>query len=131
MATPQVVTITEDSIPHAIRKIKWDWACTDLGVVDSTTTKSYSGRVVRCVLASDAGGTAPDNLYDVTILDSDGYDVIHGSGADVTNAVTVQVTDATKLMWVKDSKLQLKIATAGNAKGGIVILYIEGYETAH
>ena len=131
MATAQVVTITEDTIPHAIRKIKWDWTCTDLGAVDSTTTKAYSGRVVRCVLASDAGGTTPTDEYDVTILDADGYDVIHGAGADVTSAATVQVTDATKLMWVKASKLQLKIANAGDAKGGIVILYIEGYETAH
>lgn len=131
MATAQVVTITEDTIPHAIRKIKWDWLCTDGGVVDSTTTNTYSGRVVRAVLASDAATTDPTDLYDVTVLDSDGYDVLHGSGANVTKAATVQVTDATKLMWVKDSKLQLKIANAGDAKGGIVILYIEGYETAH
>lgn len=124
----QVVTITEDSVGYAIRKIKWDWLSATAETVSSATTKTYSGRVVRAVLASDAGGTAPTNLYDVTILDSDGYDVLHGSGADVTSAATVQVTDATKLMWIRDSTLTLTIASAGAEKGGIAILYIQTYE---
>jgi len=124
MATAQVVTLTEDAVRYPIQKITWDWLCTDLGVVSSKTVNGVMGKVVKAILASDAGGTAPTNLYDVTIEDDDGADILSGEGANVTSAATVYIVDPTKVLYCRSSNLTLKIAAAGDAKGGTVILYI-------
>jgi hypothetical protein len=124
MATPQVVTITQDAIEYPIQKVSWDWLCTDLGVVSSAASGWYCGKIVKVSLASDSGGTAPTNLYDVTIEDGDGLDVLSGEGADVTAAATVYINDPTKMLWVRSGTLTLKVAHAGDAKGGVVTLYI-------
>ena len=125
MATPQVVTITQDSIEYPIQKIEWDWLCTDLGVVESAASGWYCGKIVKVSLASDSGGTAPTDLYDVTIEDADGLDVLSGNGANVTAAATVYINDPTKTLWVRSNVLTLKVANAGDAKGGVVTMLIQ------
>jgi hypothetical protein len=125
MATPQVVIITQDAIEYPIQKVSWDWLCTDLGVVSSAASGWYCGKIVKVSLASDSGGTAPTNLYDVTIEDGDGLDVLSGEGADVTAAATVYINDPTKMLWVRSGTLTLKVAHAGDAKGGVVTMLIQ------
>ena len=121
--TAQVVTTTEKTT-STVKKITWDWLCTDGGVVSSATTNRYDGELIAAVFFPDPITTTPTTLYDVTILDSDSVDILNGLGADlaVTGAVTKKHTDG--LGAVADSVLTLTIANAGNAKGGIVYLYI-------
>lgn len=121
----QVVTITQDSVDYPIQKVSWDWLCTDGGIVSSAASGAYMGKIVKAILASDAAGTAPTNEYDVTIEDDDGYDVLSGGGADVTSAATVYLVDPDKCLWVRAKSLTLKVANAGDAKGGVVTLYIQ------
>ena len=120
----QVVTLTENSIDHQINVIKWDWLCTDAGAVTSATTRGYTGEIIRVVLQPDGGGTQPTDQYDVTIVDAYG-DVLNGGGANCSNATTVQKTKEDKLAPVCESILTLSITNAGNAKGGIVTLFIK------
>ena len=125
MATAQAVTITESSnIGTAVKKIVWDWLCTDLGVVTgSVTTGKYTGQVVRLITNPDAAGDAPTDDYDVQVLDADSTDVLMGAGADRDTANTEQVL-ASSLGYVYDSALTLEITNAGDAKKGLVILYV-------
>jgi len=120
----QIVTITQDSVFYQIQKISWDWLSASDGTVSSAAFGAYMGKIVKAILASDSGGTAPTNLYDVTIEDEDGYDVLSGGGADVTSAATVYLVDPDKCLWVRSNSLTLKVANAGDAKGGVVTLYI-------
>ena len=120
----QIVTITQDSVFYQIQKISWDWLSASDGTVSSAAFGAYMGKIVKAILASDSGGTAPTNLYDVTIEDEDGYDVLSGEGADVTSAATVYLVDPNKCLWVRSNSLTLKVANAGDAKGGLVTLYI-------
>ena len=120
----QIVTITQDSVFYPIQKISWDWLSASDGTVSSAAFGAYMGKIVKAILASDSGGTAPTNLYDVTIEDEDGYDVLSGEGADVTSAATVYLVDPNKCLWVRSNSLTLKVASAGDAKGGVVTLYI-------
>ena len=121
----QIVTITQDSVFYQIQKISWDWLSASDGTVSSAAFGAYMGKIVKAILASDSGGTAPTNLYDVTIEDEDGYDVLSGEGADVTSAATVYLVDPDKCLWVRSNSLTLKVANAGDAKGGVVTLYIQ------
>lgn len=120
----QVVTKTESTRnQETLWKITWDWQSTDTGAVTSATSLSYTGQVVRYVAVPDGGGTQPSDQYDVTIVDDVG-DVLNGLGANMGNAATVQKCEADKLLCVKGSPLTLNITNAGNAKGGIIHLYI-------
>ena len=121
----QIVTITQDSVFYPIQKISWDWLSASDGTVSSAAFGAYMGKIVKAILASDSGGTAPTDLYDVTIEDEDGYDVLSGGGANVTSAATVYLVDPDKCLWVRSNSLTLKVANAGDAKGGVVTLYIQ------
>lgn len=125
--TAQVVTITEStSTKTALKKIVWDWACTDGGVVTgSVTTGKYTGQVVRLITNPDASTDNPTDDYDVQVLDSDSADVLMGAGANRDTTNTEQVL-ASSLGYVYDSALTLEIQNAGDAKKGLVILYILG-----
>jgi hypothetical protein len=121
----QVVTITQDSITYPIQKISWDWLSATGGAVSSAASGWYCGKIVKVSLASDSGDTAPTNLYDVTIEDGDGLDVLSGGGANVTAAATVYINDPTKVLWVRSNVLTLKVANAGDEKGGVVTMLIQ------
>jgi len=123
MATAQVVTLTETT-HTSVKRIQWDWLSTDLGVVTSATTKAYDGLLERVVFDPDGGGTQPTNAYDVTITDPDGNDVLAGLGADLSNAATVVKVHSNGLTAVAGQVLTLNITNAGDAKGGLVIVYL-------
>lgn len=117
------VTITE--ITHTpVKKVSFDWLSDAAGAADAVTTATLNGRVIYAVYQSDGGGTAPTNLWDVTVKDDSGIDVLKGTGADVTSAATVYKADSDGLGAVVESKLTLAVTNAGNAKGGIVTLFI-------
>jgi hypothetical protein len=134
MAT-QSVTITEYNGPsntefNGVEKIKWVWVSSTGGVVaastsaglNPTTEHYYSGEIAR--LVTDPSSTAPSDNYDVTILDSDGYDVLMGGGMNRHTSTTQQVL-STSLGICQYTPLSLRIADAGSNKGGTVILYIK------
>jgi len=125
MATPQAVTITEtDSTQGALRKVKWAWTCTDLGVVTgSVTTAKFTGVIERFITVPGAAGDAPSDNYDIAINDADGYDVLAGAGANRSTSATQQVL-ASSLGVCLDSALTLEVTNAGDANKGTVILYV-------
>jgi len=125
--TAQVVTITEsENSKTAVKRILWDWACTEAGVVTgSVTTGKYTGQIVRLITNPDATTDDPTDNYDVVINDSDGNDVLMGAGANRDTLNTEQVL-ASSLGYVFDSALTLEITNAGDANKGIVILYVLG-----
>ncbi len=115
------VTVTETSIGN-VHKIKWAWTSTAGGAADLVTAGVYAGRVVA--LVTDPGSTAPDDNYDITITDAEGYDVMQGAGAnrDTANTETAVPTVTS----VAFGPLTLNVSNAGSAKVGVAILYVEG-----
>lgn len=117
------VTITEETF-GSVKKITFAWTSDASGNVSGTlTTKSYNGALERLVTVPAGGGSAPTNLYDITMLDQDSTDVLMAAGADRSSANTEQV-QRTSLGVVANDKLELRIANAGNAKSGTVYLYL-------
>ena len=116
---------------NGVQKIKWSWTSLADGTViassaageNPTTVNKYSGKVIRLITNPGDGTDAPSDNYGVTILDEDGYDVLMGGGLLRDTANTEQVLEAS-LGICQDSKLSLRIAAAGDANKGVVILYI-------
>lgn len=118
-------TVTVNETTHtSVKRIYWDWLSTAGGAADKVTVNAFDGLLERAVFIPDGGGTQPTDLYDVTITDPDGVDVLAGLGANLSNAATVVKTHADGLTAVSGQLLTLNVTNAGNAKGGIVILYL-------
>lgn len=121
----ETVTCTEET-HGTVKKVAWDWLSAADGsvgaVAGATSTKAYNGALLRAVFVPDSGGTQPTDNYDVEVLDEDGYDVLAGQGANLSNAATTTVVAS--LGAIANDKAKLSITNAGDSKGGVVYLYI-------
>ena len=132
------VTVTDqnftDKASRPIRKISIAWTSDASGDVNGYPTSAFlSGQVVRVVFAPSAGGTQPSNLYDVTLLDGSGLDVLAGQGVNLSNSAASAVVPGVPLRDGTttsvhpchiDDQLELRVSGAGNAKTGTVVLYV-------
>lgn len=114
---------------RTVRSVSLAWVSSAAGAVSGIQSPQISGEILRVVFAPGAGGVQPTNLYDVTLLDQDGFDVLAGLGANRSNANKEQVTPltgdgtTTNQRIAVDGTLELQVANAGNAKEGSVTVY--------
>jgi len=138
---PATETVSRNPLPldsiyqTIITRLEWAWTSTALGVVSVASDYAISGRVVRVVFVPDTVAV-PSPLYDVTLLDSEGVDVLMGFGANRSAVNTEQIfpyatyVDGANNRLASEgitvnSVLTLTIAAAGNAMQGTVIVYVE------
>lgn len=106
----------------SVKKIRWAWTSDASGDASEATTEPYDGKLIG--LTTDPDGTAvPTDNYDIVVNDADGDDVLLGAGANRDTAVTEHVAEAS-LGAAAGSVLTLVVSNAGNAKQGVVILYV-------
>ena len=132
MAGTVTLAFTKAPLPSSARKITLDWLSDASG--DATyTTEKLAGTIVGVAFIPDGGGTAPTTLYDVTLTDDNGVDILSGQGANLSATVANRVvpgvpfkdgTTTSVAPIVLNDTLDLVVANAGNAKGGQVILYL-------
>ena len=122
-------TVTLSEITHLpVKKLSMTWLADGSGDVSVTpSVKSYTGIIERAIFIPDAGGTQPLDNYDVTLLDSDGIDVLiaNGTGTNLNNALTIQKDNVSDgLGAIVATTLSLVVENAGADNGGKVIVYI-------
>ena len=106
---------------RTMRRVTLDWTSdASSGDVSGVTTQELSGIIERVTFIPDAGGTQPSDLYNVTIEDENGIDMLDGDGADLSNSAASIVEPSIAI----DDKLELKVDSAGNYKGGTIVLYL-------
>ena len=120
-------TVTERNL-GTVRKIVWDWTSDNgspsTGDATKQTDKYYDGEIIAVAQLPNTGGTQPTNLYDVTITDEEGHDVILGLGANLVNTGPTYKAKKDGLGAVATSKLTLNVTNAGAAKTGTVIVWL-------
>lgn len=130
-------TVTEsrtgEGAPSFVKRIVLAWLSDASGDVNGNASRGVNGEIVCVEFKPDGGGTQPSSLYDVTLTDAAGVDVLAGQGANLSNSTATAVvpgvpfkdgtTTSTAKRHVNDA-LTLVVTNAGNAKGGQVILYI-------
>ena len=118
------VTVTEET-SWSIKKIKFAWTSAANGTATGTTTKAFTGEILQLVTVPGSAGNQPTNLYDITITDQDGIDVLNGQGANRSNVNTEQVVGSLAgLRCVVNDKLTINVSIAGDTKQGTAYLYI-------
>jgi len=125
-SAPMVGTVTftcpGTSKQGGVWKCTWAWTSDASGNVSGNTKQLPYGYVIR--VETDPGSTAPTDNYDVTLLDTGGIDIIQGVGADRDTANT-ETTNFSSPLWHDGSRVvDLTIANAGNAKVGVLTLWI-------
>lgn len=117
-------TVTKSEVTYsALKKVTFSWTSgtgAEGGTASATTAAAFDGLVVG--FTTDPGLTAPTDNYDITITDADGHDVLLGAGTNRDTANTEHV--ATGMAGVAGSRLTLSVTNAGDAKVGVVIVWI-------
>ena len=125
MADLGTVVITEETF-NTIKKITFAWTSEngggDAGKASKTTTRAYTGEIIRCV--TDPGVATPSDNYTVTVTDEDNTDVLMGACVANRDEANTEQVLASSLGCVANDKLTLNVSGAGNAKTGTVYLYI-------
>jgi hypothetical protein len=124
------VTRTDTKL-GGVRKVSLAWVSDASGDVNTNAESLGSGELLQVKFEPDGGGTQPTSLYDVTLADSEGEDVLAGEGANLSNTVGNYVvpligdgTTVDKRIFLDGGTLDLVVTNGGNAKGGRVDVYI-------
>jgi hypothetical protein len=96
------------------------------GAVSGNPQVLIPGRLVQVKVKPDTGGTQPTDLFDLTLLDADGVDLLGGSGANLSNAAAV-ILGSDPPIYVTGGTVDPVLANAGNAKGVTVTLVVQAY----
>jgi hypothetical protein len=121
------------SAGHPVSRVTLRWTADGSGNVSGTLTAPLCGALVRAAFVHSGPGGAPTNLYDVTLLDADGLDVLGGQGANLAVAAPshvipgVPMRDGTTVgvgLAQVAGPLELRVANAGAGKSGLAALYV-------
>lgn len=99
------------------------------GDVSVTTTNKFTGTVMAYFCNPGTGGDIPTDLFDVSILDETGRDILLGEGVDSLNAITNlddnQLAGFGGFNGIYKTKLNLVIANGGDEKQMDIYIWIK------
>lgn len=123
-----------DQVRRPVRTYSLAWTSDASGNVSGIPTEHViSGNIERVVFVPNQSSAQPTSLYDVTLADSNGIDVLAGQGANLANNANTHVkpgvpmkdgTTTSTAPIAVDEALTLNVSGAGASKQGAVILYV-------
>lgn len=123
------IVVTSVVADCGIQAIKYsvDWLSDAAGAVSGNSFDMGGGEILSVTFIPDGGGTQPTDLYDVTLLDGNGVDILSGLGANLSNVSASRVKPALSTYgryMIQSGSFTPTIANAGNAKGGIINILV-------
>jgi hypothetical protein len=116
------VTFTEERHGR-ISKLKAVVVSAADGSASGTSSRVYTGEVVRFVVIPAAGGSQPTTLFDVALNDADGYDILAGQGANLSNAAPTTVVAS--MGAIAGDPIAVAASGMGDTKTATLILYVK------
>lgn len=108
-----------------VQRLVFDW--TSDGSGNASVAFSLTGFLLKMITDPAAGGSAPTDNYDITMIDEDGSDVLLdlGLNRDTANTETVYPvqTGATVPVFACGT-VTFTVANAGSAKSGRAVAYV-------
>lgn len=134
------LVVTQSVIGHALHdpvtKYSMSWTSDASGNVNGAGAQIsvVTGTIVSVSFVPAAAADQPSDLYDVTFkcIEHNIADVFNGEGANLSNATSTDhvvfalQTGGTSFIrkWLHGGTYELNVANAGNAKKGLIDLYI-------
>lgn len=129
--------MTRTRASRDVNKYSFDWTSDAAGAVSGNAQALPAGTIAAVEFIPDGGGTQPTDLYDVTFTDARGVNMFDdgtGSASIGANLSNVNATYKVPFVgggavtyvrrWLTGGNYDLVVANAGNAKGGIVNVYL-------
>ena len=142
MAGTVTITSMSNEVADGRNEIVIDWlsdasgdATGDIASLFSATQAEYAratpskikGRITKVLvspgLLGDRSTTCPATIYTLTLKDEYAHEIIGNNLADLSTSLAQSYVPATPIP--VDSEISFAIASAGNAKKGRVIIYLE------
>ena len=104
--------------------LTWQFTTDASGDITQESTATINGQISRVVTNPDNTDT-PTTLWDLTVADEDGVDILCGAGADrdvADSGASEQIAPCPPCPAIQ-SKLTFTVANGGNAKKGVVVVY--------
>lgn len=107
-----------------------DWTSNSSGT--ATATVILNGVLLAVVFKPNTSTTQPTDNYDVVVTDPQGYDILSGLGANLSNSATtkkcplIAATDGTTTTAVPGAVAgshTVTVTNAGSAKTGTIVFY--------
>jgi hypothetical protein len=107
-----------------VKKYTLVWTSSAGGAVSGDPFTVDPGYLVAAKFVPASGGSQPTDLYDLTLVDTDGIDVLGGVGANLSN-VTPKYSQMDPPRYIDGAQaLDLVVANAGAAKVGTLVVWI-------
>lgn len=119
--TTGTVVVTETTIKQ-VRKVSFAWTSTSGGAAGETTRFRYTGKVLAVCTVPGTSGDAPDDNYDIRLLDADNVDVANGQLANRHTSTTQWVFAS--LGHIVHDKMTIEVTNAGSANTGTCHVFI-------
>lgn len=119
------VVLTASGLGGGLVQYTFAWTSTAGGAVSANPQALVRGRLVEAKFIPGSGGTQPTDLYDITLLDEAGVDVLFGAGANLSNATSARARLNPPVIHAADDDLDLVVANAGSEKTGTLILWVQ------
>lgn len=113
---------------RAINQYTIAWTSSAGGAVSANPFSVTQGHIQSVKFVPASGGTQPSDLYDATLKDADGIDILNAQAANLSNSVGAYFQFNPPFYFpgsASSQTLDLVIANAGNAKSGSVILWVQ------
>ena len=105
------------------RSYRMTWTSDGSGDVSATAVPIVSGLLRSVtVIPVTSGGTQPDNLFDVTLLDVDALDLLGGGGANCVNTGPTMIDMGVVF---PGGNVYPTVANAGAANVGEIVIVVE------
>ena len=106
---------------------KYEMTCTSdaSGDVDVDAIPMVQGEIIAVQYSPHS--TTPSDNYDVVMNDSNGVDILTGTGANLSNSTHTQVVPALSTyfpVFIEAGSYDLVVSNLGNAKGCIVTVFV-------
>lgn len=113
-----------EQVSFSMKVVVATWTSDASGAVSGFfTTSTFSGEVSEMAAVPGTSGSQPTNNYTVSVLDSNGLDILVSSASsNASNATTSYYKRP--LGAIGNDRLQLVISGAGASKSGVVYVFI-------
>lgn len=122
-----VVTTTQYPGLNAANRVRYAiaWTSSGAGAVSGNAFSTVRGKLLSVKFVPNTGGTQPDDLYDVTLVDADGIDLLNAVGANLSHDLGAYVLFGPAIYLDGTQTMDLVVANAGASKTGVVYVWVE------
>jgi hypothetical protein len=120
-------TVVEQHINHlSVKEVRWAWTSDGAGAADKVGPV-ICGIIKAIIVIPNKAGTQPDDNFNMTIKDADGFDVCEGNGLLMSHDADTVMTSHNAAhpiseVPVVNQVLTLAITAAGAAKTGVTVV---------